>query len=74
MNNARMCELKFRYIDMLESEGCLNEILFDRPDLDYAEGHNIANYGMEKLVAMIPDDVIFRMWGSDCLSEEEFVA
>lgn len=62
---SRMHELKARYLDMLQDEGCLNEILFDRPDLDESDGHDIDDYGAERLIAMVPDDVIFDHCGNE---------
>jgi len=57
-------ELKLRYIDMLDAEGCLNEVLFDKPEWDdepycYSPDY----YGVEKLKALVPDEVIVDHYG-----------
>lgn len=60
-----MYELKVRYLEMLQGEGCLNEVLFDKPEWDEDDGHMIADHGEERLVAMVPSDVISRQWEGD---------
>jgi len=59
-------ELKLRYIDMLDGEGCLNEVLFDKPEWDdepYC--YSLDYHGVEKLRDMISDEVIVDHYGRD---------
>ncbi len=74
MKPGKRIELKIRYLDMLQCEGCMNEVLFDKPEWDNMDGHDIMDYDIEKLIALIPDDVIFRQWGCECFTEEGFAA
>lgn len=60
---SKMHDLKARYLDVLQDEGCLNEILFDKPEWDNCDGYTIADHGEERLIAIVPDDVIFSHWG-----------
>lgn len=72
MKESVIIELKTRYLDMLQDEGCLNEIVFNNPEWDDVKGHDIADYGIEHLIDRIPDDVILRLWESECFYEEKF--
>lgn len=51
-------DLKVRFLERLEAEGCLNEVLFDRPHWDDDGKHDIKDHGLENLVKMIPHDVV----------------
>lgn len=72
MKEGAIIDLKIRYLNMLQDEGCLNEIVFNNPEWDDVKGHDIADYGIKYLIDRIPDDVILRQWEYECLYEEDF--
>ena len=54
---------------MLQTEGCLNEVLFNNPKWDDMDGHDVSDYDIRELVSIIPDDVIYRQWEGECFDE-----
>lgn len=58
---SRNNDLKVRYLERLEAEGCLNEVLFDRPYWDDDGKHDIEDWGIEKLLKMVPVEVARQM-------------
>ena len=73
LDDTRMRKLKFRYLEMLQNEGCLNEVVFGCPEWDDSEDeYTIECHGADRLVDMIPDDVIVRQWEGRWLCEEDF--
>jgi len=57
-------DLKYHYLEMLEIEGSLNEIVFDMPEWDEEpDVYTMEYHGVEKLIAMVPEDVLFRQFG-----------
>ena len=62
--NETLVDLKYRYLEILEAEGCLNEVCFDKPEWDdESEVYTKEFHGVEKLMEMIPDDVLVRQFG-----------
>lgn len=79
MDDRRRKYLAYRYLSILEDEGNLNAVAFDKPELD---GDPEARYtkeyhGVKKLMEMVPDDVLIRQFGEyECFiddTEEEYV-
>lgn len=57
-------DLKYRYLEFLQNEGSLNEVAFDRPEWDEeSDIYTIEHHGVDKLKAMVPDDVLIRHFG-----------
>ena len=72
IDNESKEDLAYRYLDMLETEGVLNDVIFNRPDWDDdPEGRYTMEYhGVERLIKMVPDDVLLRNFGErTCLCE-----
>ena len=75
LNDQEMRKLKLRYLDQLQSEGCLNEVVFDHPEWDDSEEeYTLEHYDAERLIDMLPDDVIIRQWEGYWFCEEDFAA
>lgn len=72
IDNESKEDLAYRYLDMLETDGVLNDVIFNRPDWDDdPEGRYTKEYhGIEKLIKMVPDDVLLQNFGERaCLCE-----
>ena len=67
----KMRELKIRYLDILQTEGCLNEVLFDKSEWDDDEDRDIDYYGEDRFLEIVPDDVVFHQFGDYVLMEDE---
>lgn len=74
LTDFEMRELKIRYLEMLESEGCLNEVVFGLSEWDDDDEHTLQRYRVDQLIDMIPDDVIVSQWEGECFSKEDFAA
>ena len=74
LNDQKMRKLKLRYLMMLEDEGCLNEVIFGHPEWDDSEEYTLEHYDVERLLDIVPDDVIVRQWEGDWFCEEDFAA
>lgn len=63
--SSRHAELACRYLEVLEDEGVLNEVVFGRPEWDEDPNgrYTIEYHGVDKLTTMVPDDVLARQFG-----------
>lgn len=65
LDDETLDDLKYRYLEILKDEGCLNEVCFDRPDWDEDSDKYTKEYhGVEKLMEMIPAEVLIRQFGA----------
>ena len=75
LDDQEMRKLKLRYLVMLEDEGCLNEVVFGHPEWDDGEEENmLEHYDLERLLDVLPNDVIIRQWEGVWFNKEDFAA
>lgn len=65
IDSLHHAELTRRYLEVLEDEGVLNEVIFGRPEWDEDPNgrYTMEYHGVDKLTAMVSDDVLARQFG-----------
>lgn len=63
LTRGEITELKRRYLEQLDAEGCLNEVLFDRPADDDDPDKCLTDEMLDRADALVPDDVVENNYG-----------
>jgi len=71
LNREQLVELKQRYLTELSDEGKLNEVLYDKPELDETSGG--VSYGeLAKADELVTDEVVMEHFKGIVFDEEDF--
>ena len=71
MDRDKLVILKKRYLEHIEGEGCLYEVLFDRPDKDEEDGELTEDI-LDRADELVSDDVVFHEFDGRVFSPSDF--
>ncbi len=72
LNRDQLIELKQRYLSELMDEGCLNEILYDKPEWDEDGEHDISYEELASADKLIPDELVFDHYRDTHFTDGDF--
>ena len=74
LNRDQLVSLKERYLAELVDAGCLNEILYDKPEWDNDGEHDLSYGELAKADELIPDELVLDHYRGYWFTAEDFAA
>lgn len=71
LDRDKLVILKKRYLERLEGEGCLYEVLFDQPERDEAE-EGLTEDILSRADEIVGDDVVYHEYDGQVFSPSDF--
>jgi len=71
LDRDKLVILKMRYLERLEGEGCLYEVLFDQPEKDDEDGELTKDI-LDRADELVGDDVVFHEFDGQVFSPSDF--
>jgi len=71
LDRVKLIILKRRYLEHLECEGCLYEVLFDQPEKDDEDGELTEDI-LDRADELVSDDVVFHEFDGQVFSPSDF--
>ena len=72
LNRDQLVELKQRYLSELMDEGCLNGVLYGKPEWDEDGEHDISYGELASADDLIPDEIAFDHYRDTYFTEGDF--
>ena len=73
LNRSQLIELKQNYLTRLSDEGVMNEVIYNKPDLDEA-GVGVSYEELADADNLVDDDIIYNEYKDNVFSEDDFTS
>ena len=73
LNRSQWIELKQNYLTRLSDEGIMNEVIYNKPDLDEA-GVGVSYEELADADNLVDDDIIYNEYKDSVFSEDDFTS
>lgn len=73
LNRSQLIELKQNYLTRLSDEGIMNEVIYNKPDLDEA-GVGVSYEELADADNLVDDDIIYNEYKDNVFSEDDFTS